>query len=178
MKASAEATPLIRELLLKVKRLAESGVAGERVAAERKLQMLLKKHGLTLDDLRSDEKTWCEFRVRGEFQWALFFQCYFKVCQIRNASYRNKGTHFAVLVTPVQREDLKACFGHFKPLLKAALNDFATAFYVKNGIVGPASDEPSEPMSPDELERLINLMRGINPQPWVKPLAQLQEAYA
>lgn len=75
-------SPNVRRRLQKIAQLAARGVGGEKVAAEAMLDKLLRKHGMSVDDLHSFiNRTWIEFTVEGSYELRLLEQVIRKVTQ-------------------------------------------------------------------------------------------------
>lgn len=68
------------ERIKKLKALAERGVGGEKETAEKMLQRLLKKNGIsTLEELEEDEVEYFLFSYKGRHEIKLLKQCMYKV---------------------------------------------------------------------------------------------------
>ena len=67
------------DLLKKLKALSERGVGGEKDNAAAKLQLLLKKYNLTIDQLEQEEKGIYTFKILAGTK-KLFIQIVFCVC--------------------------------------------------------------------------------------------------
>lgn len=68
------------ELAAKLKKLVEAGVGGEAVNAAIALERLMKKHGITEDDLRQQVVRTYSFKFKGAREKLLLLQVAFKVC--------------------------------------------------------------------------------------------------
>ena len=64
----------IKERLAKMKALAERGVGGERDAAERLLQEIAAKHGISLDDIGSEVEREHVVNIQYSWQRMIFLQ--------------------------------------------------------------------------------------------------------
>ena len=73
---SQELTETTRELLMKIKRLAEDPAAqpGERAAAERKLDSYLERLGLSRADLEEETRHLVWYKARNETEEKLYHQ--------------------------------------------------------------------------------------------------------
>lgn len=63
-----------KQLLNKLKALAERGVGGEKETAQRKLQELMEKYEIDENDLSDDKKEKYQFKYKNEFEKKLIKQ--------------------------------------------------------------------------------------------------------
>lgn len=71
----------IKSKILKLQTLVEKGIDGEAANAKRVLENLLRKYGLTLEQVISEQekKEKRKFEATREWQKKLLFQCYFYI---------------------------------------------------------------------------------------------------
>lgn len=67
------------ELLRKLKKLADEGIGGEKVNAEKKLNKLMSKYGISETELLEDKIETMEFIYHGVEQKRLLIQIIYKV---------------------------------------------------------------------------------------------------
>ena len=77
----------ILEKLRKIKELADRGEQGEAIAAKKKLEEGLERHGLKLSDLDSIKKTQRKFKYFYAGEKDIIFQIIMKVLNIGNITY-------------------------------------------------------------------------------------------
>ena len=77
----------IIEKLKKIKELADRGERGEALAAKRKLEQGLLRHGLTLEDLDSTVRTQRIFKYHYGQESQIIFQIVMKVLNTSKISY-------------------------------------------------------------------------------------------
>lgn len=77
------------DLLKKLKTLAERGVGGEKVNAAKQLEKLMKKYGITEEQISDDVVEVCWFKCGNDFTW-LITQIIFKVTGECGSYYTNK----------------------------------------------------------------------------------------
>lgn len=65
----------IIEKARKVLALVEQGVEGEAQAAKFALEALLKKHGLTIEDLKNEKRERREFSIKSRNEILIFNHC-------------------------------------------------------------------------------------------------------
>lgn len=69
-----------KELLRKLRALAEQGVGGEKLNAQKKLEEMLKKYNISDKELDEETVELYHFKVRGERERLLIAQIMYKVC--------------------------------------------------------------------------------------------------
>lgn len=132
-------TETLRDKLRKVLALAQSGQAGERIAAQAILEKLLLVNGLTLADIQDDkaERTW--FRIGREPEMKdLINQIYCQVTNNTKLTYYTYKNEIAYEVTKVQAAEIRELYSVYAPALRKELvkaREIAvTAFFCKNNI--------------------------------------------
>lgn len=154
-------TETLRDKLRKVLALAQSGQAGERIAAQVILDKLLLVNGLTLADIQDDkvEKTWFKIGREPEMK-SLINQIYCQVTNNTRIKYYIYKNEIAYEVTKVQAAEIRELYSVYAPALRKELakaREMAVdAFIYKNKITSDVSedDDPKE-LSPDELQRIL-----------------------
>lgn len=72
-----------KELLKKIKALADKGIGGEKIAAEKKLKQLMQKFDITEDELEINVNGWYEFKLKKDkFLNKLFYQILFNIYDV------------------------------------------------------------------------------------------------
>lgn len=195
-----KAPDTIMATLRKIRALAQDASApeGEREAAMNRLHALLKKHGLTLEQLESPARGWCFFTVPPKGPpWGLLTRCYYYVMQVNTLTYKMPDSKRGVWIelTLAEEADLRSCFAHYLPMLRAEIakvekhrkavlkelkalqGDLADAIAIKYGLHGPPSDEePAAPMDAAAMARILAVMRGMQRvEPWKRDVPRLNE---
>lgn len=155
----------IKSKILKLYALVDSGEYGESANAKRLLDKLLEKHGLTLDEIlaEKEERSWRSFKVSNSWQNTLLFQCYFKVMDTSNLSYRNSRGCVQFELTNYEYAEISNYFEwHKKQLgkeLKNLLKDFVEAYIVRHRIISSENVDKKEdkPLTPEMCSRLFRL---------------------
>ena len=144
------------ELAKKLKELAERGVGGEAINARFMLNNLLKKHGITLDEIEEDKVS--DHRIKWERSYVqLLAQVTSTVIGKSNVYSRlhNKRTQFFIRCTPAQFIEIeaKACF-YLEAYKKEQARHYTAFIYANN--LFPANGSNAEPreLSPEELAEL------------------------
>lgn len=161
----------LKDLALKLKALADRGVGGEKVNAEKKLLELLKKHGLELSDLEDVKRTDHWFVV-PRVHWLVFAHVVYKVCGRDTVIHRSvsKITKKCVPCSAVEFIEISALFPIYKKAFSKEYQVFVTAFILKNdlGVTGGSS----KPLSVEESIKLHNMMNGIDKTPVFKAMIE------
>ena len=176
----------IKSQLLKIKALADRGVAGEKAAAAAKLDALLKKHGLSIEDLSSVETQDYSFSFKSEMELDVLIQCIAMIKGMSGSIHfrKNRKSKTAIFeLTRLEYEDVNSAFQHYRLIFRREFEKqfgaiqkrrFFSAFVNKYGIAGPGSGESKEePMSEEEMWQLIAMMKSIKGEAWSKPKAQI-----
>lgn len=143
---------------LRLKRLADQGVGGERDAARKALGKLISSGSVALEDLmyKDEDPTLFEFTVKGVYERKLFIQI---ACMILKADsvpcfkYRNK---IHALLTPKQAAELDATFDHYKREWKGLQEKAFMAMVVRHQIYSGIKNESSKP----SIKEMINHMEA------------------
>jgi len=164
---------MLFEKLKQIKALAESGVDGEREAAERKLRMLCAKHGVRLEDLAEESKAFYKFKFDGELERHLFVQCLVCVCQTNEIRHRKGPRWIACELTAEQAVRLGECWDHYRKEWRrekaATLLALLKAMINQHDLFGPQPKDESDVMprmSEEERRRVHAMMRGLGTQQW------------
>lgn len=155
---------LVRRLK-KILALAERGEGGEKDNAQRMLDALLEKHGISIEEIGSDEEKTCWFKYpRGEFNRRLLFQVIYAVCGDRtiwkNSHKRNER---AVECTEYERAQIQIRFDAYSRALPAELELAYDAFIQVNSIFPEAPEEGARAEADEEyLERLFAMTKSMS----------------
>lgn len=169
-----------KERLKRVYALAMNGVDGERVQAQAILEKLLKKYAMTLDDLDEDIINDYEIEYHGKEQEKLLMQTIYKVTDNKNSFYhlwytysgRKCKTRLGVRCTAAQKTDIEFLFTFYIQVWEKEREALLQAFIQKHKIFGNLkSGEKAQKLSPEELEKMRNLMSGLSNE---QPLKQLE----
>lgn len=159
----------IIDRLRKIYALAEKGHQGEKVVAQQKLDSLLEKHNLTLDDIRSSEKNFCEYKYKTSLEKDILFQCAVYIRgsdQIRHGRYKNKKSIHMEL-TKIEQIDLQLMYDHYRNELKKDLKVFFQAFIQRHKIFPPQKEDNNKTPDKDiDLEKLFKMVDGMSSKSW------------
>jgi hypothetical protein len=155
-------------LLKKLKELSERGIGGEKDNAARMLEKLMKKHGLTFDDLAEEEIKEIELEYHNAEEAALIRQVVYKVLGTSEAAqkavfvYRyGKGKRSKKLIrcTPSEAAQIILLYNFYRDLWETERAKLFEAFIQRNSIFGKSTEEEKEDSrTPEEIAELIRLM--------------------
>lgn len=118
----------VQAKLRKLQALAERGEGGEKANAQRMLEKMLERHGLTVNDLDDERREVRWFPAANLFERRLAAQIMAKVCNTDDPGvYRNKrkAKQVGVEVTPAEAVEFEI---HYDTLRKALAKHFDEAF--------------------------------------------------
>lgn len=169
-----------KELLLKLKKLADEGVGGEKVNAEQLLQKLLKKHGLQKSDLENENIEDYILPFNGTFGKDLAIQVAYSVIGNKDD---NKGVYSfrsgkKVLIKSTLAEflEIEQKYNFYKHHLKKDLKLFYNAFVQSQNIFPPfhlqkEKKEKQKCFLTEEEEKMLALARNLEKHSFYKQLA-------
>lgn len=158
----------------KVLSLAENGVAGEKDNAQRILQKLLDKYGLSMSDIIEESQdivvAWYNYKDRHHKD--LLMYCVATVTNKTVTSWVPRHGHAKKLAFKLVAGDhleVAAMYEYYKKLWNDELKTFYKAFVGKHGLGSSVSgrDGPKTGMSDEELEKLMAYFRGLQQSEYV-----------
>ena len=164
----------IRDKLIKIMALAESGIEGEKETAKRMLRELCRKHHVHPETLLSPKKQLHRFRHRGGMDRILLILCA-KFIAGNCAAVINQKL-FLLELTKAQAIDISDMLRHYRKAWRTDIKDFWVAFINRHHLVPPSNDSQKEEMDPERLMRLMVMMSGIQSETWIRPTASLSGA--
>lgn len=147
--------------------LSKYGVGGEKENAEKFLANLLKKHGLTLDDIEENKTTKHFLKYgRGLFNKKLLGQVIYSVCgDIAIWRHKDKKSCLAVDCTESEKIEIEFKFNVYKKALNDELDIFYSAFIEANRIF-PSKDKSCGQNNPDididRLRKILGMVKNID----------------
>lgn len=163
-----------KELLLKLKALAERGVGGEKEVAERKLAQLMEKYGVESVDLEEDKEEDHEFRYQTDYEKMLLRQLFYKIVpdwSSKTYYYRSgkgKRTIYGITCTKAQAIQIGIEYDFYKELWKEEVDFFFSCFIQKHAIFGTSIDGDIRTLPHDEFLRMQQIMDGMQDKSIVK----------
>ncbi len=175
----AEPPPSIMALLRKVKELAERGCDGERLVAQEKLCQLLRKHGVNLADLATEQKAWRDFSFSAKWEEKLLLQIVGMITAantVKSRRYRYR-RRLQFELTVLQHEEVRMAMAHYRKLYRKELSRLLIAFVHRHILFAPPTGDKSEcTMSQEDLLAILGMMSGMDSNSWVRPRARLEVA--
>ena len=114
----------IKSKILKLHSLAERGEQGEAANARRLLEKLLNSYGLTLEQIlaEKEEKHWFKFKATKRWEKKLCHQCYYKVMNVSQLSYKEYKGYICYELTAYEFAEIQNLFEWHKAQLGKELN--------------------------------------------------------
>lgn len=164
----------IHDKLRKLLALAEQGVGGEKVNAERMLEKLMHKHGLTMDDIESEESKTYWWNYDSKYECMVLQQVYGRVMGVNQISYLRGDRKLGFRLTPTEFLEVDTLYSVYRGALKQHIKRAVEAFIVANDIY--ANVEPVEreytAEELEELKRMLRMAEGIEATPVRKQLSK------
>jgi hypothetical protein len=169
----------IIDLLKKLKELADRGVDGEKQTAERMLQQMMKKHGITWEELNGDERTDHEFfasKDQKQFLHQVAASVLGRITVQRLVKDRKYKKSIFIKCTDAEFIEINAKFNFYWQAYQRDLDTFYHAFIQKNRLFKKPeeSDYDNQPeITPKERARLMKLslmMEGLDRHQFHKQL--------
>ena len=148
----------VQDKLRKLQALAERGIGGEKINAQRMLEKLLARHGLTLHDLADEHREIRWFPASNKFDGRLAAQILAKICNTDEPGvYRSKkrSKQVGVEVTPAEAIEFELHYDALRKALNEHFKDAFSAFIQANRLF---SCLPSEESSSAMTERDFRIM--------------------
>ena len=131
-----------KELLQKIKVLAERGVDGEKENAQMLLDRLIERYGITEDELETELCTMHWFSFSQKIEKRLLCQIIYMVTGLFPYSCINRSTNrtrkkVGIECTAAERIEIEMNYTFFKDALYSELDIFMSAFANKNSLFPP-----------------------------------------
>lgn len=155
-------------LLKKIKALADRGIDGEKGSAEETLRRLMKKYGVTDDELDEETRTRHDFEFHGKEQETLLRQTVYKVTGggayslVYTASGRKVKTKLGADCTPAEKVEIEYLFDFYKRLWEEEKAAFLSAYIQKHRIFAIRDDIEPQEISREEAIKMAALMEGMS----------------
>lgn len=177
-------TKEVKNKLQKILALAENGSEGEKVTAQKLLVELLKKHGLTLEDIaQAEEEKKVEIYL-SEKEFNLLSQIIYKVKNVSRFTYWKFGKRYIIKCTESQRIEINNQFEFYNKLFKKEYakekkrfrEDFFKAYIYKHKIWNESNDDEnnetadSQPIDLERLQRIYMYEKNMSNETYLKKL--------
>ena len=167
-------------LLKKIRALAERGVGGEADNAEEILRRLMKKYGVSEEELDEEERRRHDFEFHGKEQEKLLRQVVYKVTGgyaynlVYRASGRKVKTRLGADCTAAEKVEIEFLFDFYTRLWERERDAFLSAFIQKHRIFTIRDDIEPQEVSREELLKMQALMLGMSDESPVRALPAQQ----
>lgn len=142
------------ELAKKIKELADRGIGGEKEVATQKLAELIAKHGISLEEIETEETTEVQFYYANTWEQRLLLQTSVSV-GVRTYAENTKTRNIWLKLTAAQRIELEYKYEVYRRALKDEMEIFFAAFIQKNDIFDrTAKPRQLSELSPEEREQV------------------------
>lgn len=164
----------IIELAKKLHALAERGEGGEKANAEKVLRAFMAKHGITIETIIGEKRTWREFKAKGKDKQQFLIQTVASV--IGDFSYKQDRETFYIELTDAEFIEIDAKYEFYWKAYKEELDLFYQAFVQKNRLWKKPSGERTQenkPLTAEEKARLLRMfqmMEGIEQKSIIKQI--------
>ena len=127
------------ERIKKLQALAERGVGGEKETAQKMLNRMLEKNGISsLEELENEEYEYTLFSYNGKHEIKLLRQCIYKVMGVDSdrTVFRTRGKRqkIGIYCTKSQKIEIELEFEFYKNVFYEELDTFMSAFIQAQGI--------------------------------------------
>jgi hypothetical protein len=158
----------IHEKLRKLLALAQQGIGGEKENAQSRLESLMKKHGVTIDEIGEESREMQWFKPeRGTFEKRLMLQVLAAVCgNVSTWRCAGKRGQIGVKVTKSEQLEINLRYDAYVVAMKKEMAICYSAFVQTNKIFhadAPHADESEVDMV--ELTRIALAMMGMSRVP-------------
>lgn len=160
-----ECNEKLQAKLRKLHALAQRGVGGERDTAQRMLDKLLAKHGLTLDDLLDEQRAHHWYTCSNRYEQRLALQIAAMILDTRNPSLfykRNNARQFAAKLTKSEIIEFELHYQTLREALKAHL-DVAFCAFVQANDIFPATPSSDRDDALSEHDLRVQKMASVTP---------------
>ena len=169
----------MKERLKKIYALAMQGVDGEKEQAAAILEKLIKKYGVSIEELDEDRTEDFEMEFHGEIEKILLVQTVYKVTGFSNNVHRMRyvssgrlcNTRACVHCTKAQKIEIELLFDFYKRLFEKEKEYLLKAFIQKHNIFGNEKSGANNIPSKEELKKIFSMMNGLSDE---TPLKQIE----
>lgn len=147
----------VKELALKLKEMADRGTEHERVVAEKKLSSLLKKYGLTIDDINKNKTKVRYFSFNNEDETKVMAHVIWSVAPNVNINRTNKQKKAYCELTPEQYIEIKEKIKFYLDDFSNQKRSFTIGYILKNNLDVKPSLELTDSIDKSKYECKSNI---------------------
>lgn len=151
----------IKDRLLKLLELSRRGVGGERESAESMLAAMLKKHGMTMADLESDDSQTIDviFTFGTEMEKRLLYQIAYQVVNGDYDAFKIGKGKRKLQLTRSQAAEVQVRYSVLVRAFREELKVFYSAFIMRNNIYPDSARRDKSEFTPEQLEQMDKIAR-------------------
>lgn len=142
--------------LLKIKKLSEAGIDGEKAAATRLVESLMKKHGITEEELTGEYEptmTWFSHSSKDPWGRKLLAQVIYSIVGNKDIYGTKNKARLSVECTKAEAVEIEAKYAFYKNALAEDMKIMYSAFLHTNNLFPPKSKRQDVPEEDDKQER-------------------------
>lgn len=166
----------IISLAKKLKALSERGVGGEKQNAEKMLLKFLDKHGISIEELEQNEKSFYQQKVGAKYT-SFFGQIAVTISsEIKVYGHKSDRTIAIVECTQIEFVEIVAKFEFYKKEYEKDLKEHIRLFYeafIQTNRLYPDTPSEESDFTPEEIQRMkkvLHLSEGMDPKKYHKQL--------
>lgn len=164
----------VRRRLFKLLELARRGEGGEKDNAQRMLEALFKRHGLTMEDLERPERKRYRFKCRDPIELKLLLQIAYRVLDRTDYTVWRQGSSAARLLdlTPMEFAEIQFLWDLYRRQWSKERDMLLSAFIQRHKLFGSPTDinTAKNEMDERELARQRRMMQSLEQVYEHKPL--------
>jgi len=153
--------------LKKLLALAERGIGGEKITAEKKLMEMLEKHGMRIEDILDDSMGVRDYYIRfsNDMERKLLIQISAAVAGADVDVWNSLKKRMTLIIetTPSNFAEIDLKFEAYKKALKEEIATLYNAFLYKHSLFPDdgVADTSESTMSEEDQNRFINMVMGL-----------------
>lgn len=170
----------IVQRILNLQKLVEQGVGGEAENARRAIETIVKRYGLSLDEILADEKPevhWWRYKTAREKE--LLLQCLGVVLDSWQPTSYTKGSGtFGAKLTKLQYAELSSMYDWHRANMeheyKEMISNFFSAYAHKH-MLFPATKQENDDKSPvnwEKIKRMLAMQEAMSDKTYRKQLEE------
>ena len=157
-----------KNLLAKIKQLAEKGAYGEKANAENLLMKLKTKYGIT--DIDTEEFITCELAYKSTVQRLLIGQVAYAVTGKEGTKYNPKKRVVKIKCTPAQKIEICEMVKFYLRAYEKDLAIFYRAFIEKNDIYPAECENLKAAELTEENKQMLKLAHAMQKHEYLKAI--------
>jgi hypothetical protein len=160
--------------------MAKRGVGGEKKNAESILRRELKKYGLTIDDIDSENAlnkvSQREYRYKTVEESRLLMQCLSSIVNLKKIDVwkRKKKRELVLELSTLDHMELESMFVYYRRLYAHEKDVLFKAFIQKHALYPKKSENDRQEMSREEIRWIVDMMNSLKPSNYVSTRRQLE----